>query len=720
MSNAFQHVPHTVQGHFLLNFYAAVHCLLCHLERLGQIADSGVVGYFERYPFLTGYLDELRKILPDGLAWEDGAGWWAGQIADWEDHVGSDLHLPLRSLADEVGLGFESRIALMIAGLVDEDSRFGTLFAHIQAPLPYRRPCLETVGQMMAPVIQSCGTDAWIVCRPLLQADLVEGVNRDEPRPEWILRVPAMLWDAIRGVVEPHPAPGYRMYLADVFPALDDLVMPSAFLERLRQMPILMTSKKVDALLLRGMRGSERLAILGAVSRALGRGVVEVQPLTIKEPGRERVKRPNLKHLGPLCTMARCMPVIVLDDLGPGEVTDLPQLNGYDGPVGVIVGFEGGLQGPLIEKALTLAVPLPQHEQRLRLWRRALVGRSSKDLHEIASRFLLPGGHIRQVGSMAVAQAALDCREEVQVEDVRIACRMLNRQVLDTLAAYVETEGTWSRLVVGEATAAKLYELEQRCRHRERLLEHLGVAFGATVNRGVRALFTGPSGTGKTLAAKILASELGMDLYRVDLASVINKYIGETEKNLHRVLSRAEELDVILLLDEGDALLGNRTAVRSANDRYANLETNYLLQRLESYRGILVVTTNAGQYIDRAFQRRMDVVVGFVPPNVHERLAIWQLHLPQDHAVDGTYLEKVATLCVMTGGQIRNAALHATLLAVDDAAVFRSDGVVRQHHLMEAVRSEYRKAGALCPLNGNGRHRESCGDMERFLRALAT
>src|SRR5262249_44759311 len=122
----------------------------------------------------------------------------------------------------------------------------------------------------------------------------------------------------------------------------------------------------------------------------------------------------------------------------------------------------------------------------------------------------------------------------------------------------------------------------------------------------------------------------------------------ETEKNLHRVLSRAEELDVILLLDEGDALLGNRTEVKSSNDRYANLETNYLLQRLEHYQGIVVVTTNAGQNIDTAFQRRMDFVVPFVPPQAQERQAIWQLHLPVDHAVDAAYLEDIAVRCALT------------------------------------------------------------------------
>ena len=184
-----------------------------------------------------------------------------------------------------------------------------------------------------------------------------------------------------------------------------------------------------------------------------------------------------------------------------------------------------------------------------------------------------------------------------------------------------------------------------------------------------------------------------MDLYRVDLAAVVNKYIGETEKNLHRVLSTAEDLDVVLLLDEGDALLGTRTEVRSSNDRYANLETNYLLQRLENYQGIVLITTNAGENIDSAFQRRMDVVVNFVTPQAEERWHIWQLHLPEAHTVDQAALEQIAVRCTMTGGQIRNAAQLATLLALDSRA-----GVVSEAHLEQAVHSEYRKAGATSPL----------------------
>ena len=202
-----------------------------------------------------------------------------------------------------------------------------------------------------------------------------------------------------------------------------------------------------------------------------------------------------------------------------------------------------------------------------------------------------------------MARAALDGRATVTSEDVRQACRTLNRQTLDTLATRLECQGTWNDLVLTGNATEKLLELERRCRYREQLLSHLGPAFGpaANGNRGVRALLTGPSGTGKTLAARILSAELGKDLYRVDLAAVINKYIGETEKNLHRVLSIAESQDIVLLLDEGDSVMGSRTDIKSSNDRYANLETNYLLQRLETYQGVVLVTTNLGDNIDQAF-----------------------------------------------------------------------------------------------------------------------
>jgi len=224
----------------------------------------------------------------------------------------------------------------------------------------------------------------------------------------------------------------------------------------------------------------------------------------------------------------------------------------------------------------------------------------------------------------------------------------------------------------------------------------VGEVLARQLNVGVRALFSGASGTGKTLAASLLAAALQKDLYRLDLSTLVNKYIGETEKNLSRVFSLAEELDVILLLDEGDALLTQRTSVQSSNDRYANLETNYLLQRLEVFEGVLIITTNASERIDSAFKRRMDVTIDFRPPEATQRATIWQLHLPAAHAVRSQLLDDVSLRCELNGGQIRNAVLYASSLALDDG------GIVTSAHLEAAVQSEYRKLGSVCPLRSTG------------------
>jgi SpoVK/Ycf46/Vps4 family AAA+-type ATPase len=171
----------------------------------------------------------------------------------------------------------------------------------------------------------------------------------------------------------------------------------------------------------------------------------------------------------------------------------------------------------------------------------------------------------------------------------------------------------------------------------------------------------------------------------------VSKYIGETERNLERVFAASETLDVVLLLDEGDALLGNRTDVSTATDRYANLETNYLLQRLEAYDGVLIVTTNAADRIDRAFARRMDVTIDFALPDADTRFDLWQSHLPASHALSVRRLDEVALRCALSGGQIRNVALHASSLALERCVPLGDESLVA------ALRREYRNAGQGCP-----------------------
>jgi hypothetical protein len=693
MANAFSHIEHSAAGHFRLNFYAAVYHLVHALRRIGS--DSGVVldKTLQQHRFLARYLEQILPHIPDELSWEDILPWWQGEISTWESEATADL--PLAALSSGSRLGFTGRLALMIVALGEEDSRFGTLFEALQSPLASRRPSLELVGQLLKNGQADAEVDGWTICRDLLTAGLIEVTNPEAPRSEWTIKLPSSVWRILRGERGGELLPGCRLLAAESFPPIGDLILDDELLARLGRLPSLIDEGRIRSLVLKGMPGSDQLQVLGSVARALGRGLAVI-PGTAEKPGDgANSQRPSPPLLGPLCVMGRYLPVFTYD-LAPGETADVPALPGYAGPLGIVLGLEGGIGGATAQAALTVSLPLLSAEQRRRCWRQALHNHIGDDLDQLSDRFLLPAGHLRQAATMAIGHAALDERDNVEIRDVREACRGLNRQLLDTHAALLDGRGSWHDLVVSTATAVRLRDLELRCRHRERLLQHLGSAFDNNGNRGVRALFTGASGTGKTLAAKIIAAELGIDLYRVDLSAVVNKYIGETEKNLHQVLSRAEALDVILLLDEGDSLLGNRTEVKTANDRYANLETNYLLQRLESYQGIVIVTTNAAQHIDRAFQRRMDVVVSFVHPQPGERRAIWQLHLPQRHAIGGDFFDEVVQRCSLTGGQIRNAALHATLLAVDEGT-----GLVRELHLEAAIRGEYRKAGATCPLDGS-------------------
>jgi hypothetical protein len=693
MGAAFSDIERSPEGHFRLNFYAAVYHVVHALRALAQENGAPFERTLREHRFLARYLEQILPRIPDGLSWRQTLDWWRSEVSAWEEE--SAAALPLVDLARDGDVGFVGRLALMIAALGEEDSRFGALFEALQSPSPSRRPSLELIGRILKHVQADAGEDGWTVCRDLMARGLVEIAAPEAPRSEWTLRLPSVIWRMMRGERSGDLLPGCRLMGAESFPTIGELIVDSELLVRLERLPALIRGGRIRTLVVKGMPGSDQLQVMGAVARALGRGLAILAGAPAR-PGDADRRRAGPPQLGTLCVMGRYLPVLVYD-LAPGETADVPAIPGYSGPLGVVLGLEGGIGGATTEAALTINLPPLTAEQRQRCWRLALHNHIGADLAELGERFLLPAGHLRQAAAMAIGHAAIDQRDVVDVRDIREACRALNRQMLDTHAALLDGGGSWADLVVSATTADRLRDLELRCRHRERLLRHLGGAFRANSNRGVRALFIGASGAGKTLAAKIIAAELGIDLYRVDLSAVVNKYIGETEKNLHQILSRAEALDVILLLDEGDSLLGARTDIKTANDRYANLETNYLLQRLETYQGIVIVTTNVAQHIDRAFQRRMDAVVAFVHPQAEERRAIWRLHLPAAHAVDRDFFDEVVRRCALTGGQIRNAALHATLLSVDQGL-----GLVSATHLEAAIRSEYRKAGATCPLDGGG------------------
>jgi hypothetical protein len=332
-----------------------------------------------------------------------------------------------------------------------------------------------------------------------------------------------------------------------------------------------------------------------------------------------------------------------------------------------------------------LEVNKPETGERLRLWRETLgqlAFPSNGEIEGLVSQFDLGAEQILAAGVQALADSA---DEQQCMRRLWQTCRIGARGHLDDLAQRLEPMATWSDLVLPPALLEILQEIAAQVRQRLRVYETWGFASKGTRGLGISALFAGASGTGKTMAAEVLAAEVGLDLYRIDLSQVVSKYIGETEKNLRRVFDAAEAGGAVLLFDEADALFGKRSEVKDSHDRYANVEISYLLQRMESYRGLAILTTNMKNALDAAFLRRLRFIVQFPFPNSAQRAQIWQHVYPKDVPVENLDVEKLSRLNV-AGGSIRNIALHAAFLAAE------SDEPVRMGHLLRAARSEYAKS----------------------------
>ena len=310
------------------------------------------------------------------------------------------------------------------------------------------------------------------------------------------------------------------------------------------------------------------------------------------------------------------------------------------------------------------------------------------DLAGAVATYRLGGDRIRRAANSALDLAALD-DTDLTAEHLRLAVRQQSASGLERHARRIRPDVGWQDLVLPEAPLEHLHELAQRARHREQVLGDWRLSAGGGRGRGVLAMFAGESGTGKTLSAEVIAADLGLDLYVVQLSSVVDKYVGETEKNLERIFTEADRTDAVLLFDEADAVFGKRSEVKDAHDRYANLESAYLLQRLEAFSGIAVLTTNLRANVDDAFTRRLDLVVDFPFPEEEQRLALWRHSLAHVPCADDIDPAPCARDFELAGGSIRSAVVTAAY-----AAATRG-GPVTSEDLLTGARREYRKAGRL-------------------------
>jgi hypothetical protein len=561
---------------------------------------------------------------------------------------------PLPRLAAGLALSQGELFLLGLAVACERHRGVALAIACLQAPAAASRPSVHLALELAQALFPAAPADALdLAAGGLVDAGLLT-LDGEDALPQRLLAVRLPLW---RALLHGRAAwPGGR-----ALAATDSVGLPPASLARAAQA---LASDEAGGLVIRGPPGSGRAAVAAALADALGLAAIEV-PLAVLRDDR---------GFATACRAAHWLPVLRLPPEAGEAVTVGDAL-----PVVVLAGTQGAVQG---DRLIELRLAPPALPDRVRLWHAALGGRPHRiDPATLAAAVLYPAA-IEAVAAAALVRAESEDRPADNA-DLAAARLALAPGGLNRLAHPVTRRVGPEALVTGAALAEDLAALIARCRRRETVWDGLGPSLSASSTRGVRALFAGESGTGKTMAAAYVATALGAPLFRCDLAAVMNKYIGESEKNLGSLLDHAEAADVVLLFDEADALFGRRTEGSETGERYANMLTNYLLTRLEAHDGIVILTANAKARIDPAFWRRLDQVIDFPQPGYAERLALWRSHLGARAPAEAV-LERLAAYCDLAGGGIRNAVLAAATTAEET-------GPIPLHHLTAALTREYTK-----------------------------
>jgi ATPase family associated with various cellular activities (AAA) len=446
---------------------------------------------------------------------------------------------------------------------------------------------------------------------------------------------------------------------------------------------------------LHGPAGAGKLALARRTSHRLGLALVSLDAGGLTGPDAELLLRlafrEGMLH-GAALHLARA-DALLRDEARPLLAALAAAIEDYRRLV-FLTGESDWTGGDAGVGAHSVAVPLPDLSGSITIWRHSLT-RHTEDAArwaaDLASRYQLPSARVQAAVRLADNQRLMEPEPRaLTLADLSAACRQQSSQTLGQVAFKVRRRCGWDDLVLPPDRIAQLRDICDQVRHRHQVM--YGWEFSAKLSHGtgLSVLFSGPPGTGKTIAAEVLANDLDVDLYKVDLSGVVSKYVGETEKNLSRIFAEARSSNAILFFDEADALFGKRTEVSDAHDRYANIETSYLLQKMEEYEGIVVLATNLRQNIDDAFTRRIRFIVEFPFPEADDRRRIWQtLFPPAAPLAADVDLARLAKELPVTGANIRNIVLNAAFLAAADG------GSIGRSHILRGARQEFEKIGKL-------------------------
>lgn len=597
--------------------------------------------------------------------------------------------LPLQHAVRAFDLEPAEYDTLLLAVAVECDARVGRLVAYLNDHAGHTRPTLGLAASLSRHTGAAPTTVVELVSRPIVTDGLIE-IEGDGPLPGVTFRIARSLlprltdrpWaDAPEGPAYTAPEPG----------RLPALVLDVALRERLTTWVDAVRHDHDGALmLLHGAPGSGRRTLARALASALGIGLVEMDLSAGLAPERLREVRRDARWYDAAA-------FVKIDDpanaAAPGLLWQL--LAPVRRPVFVAIPTAAldAATAAAPRDPIVIEVPEPDGPLRVAIWRALLprgVEIADADVERLAARFRFNPGHIARAVGRARADLALQPAgaRHLDADRLQRAARDVGSAAMGPLAQKLPLPYRPEELIVPAAVRAELDLSVAWVQHQPMVLDRWRFADRLPTGRGLTALFAGEPGTGKTMAAQILARVLGLDLFRVDLSRVMNKYIGETEKQLARLFDEAHAAGAILLLDEGEVLIGKRSEVRDAHDRYANVEIAYLLQRMEQHDGVTVLTTNRMRDIDEAFIRRFHVIIDFPMPDAADRLRIWSGMLPAAAARDADVdLGQLARRFELSGGEIKNAALAAAYVAAAEGTS------IHMRHLVQAVRREMRKNG---------------------------
>ncbi|MDQ3337165.1 MAG: ATP-binding protein [Myxococcota bacterium] len=594
---------------------------------------------------------------------------WSGIAPAIPAHAVAPMQPVTFELAQRMALTKTEQWMLAAALSQDLDGRFVGVWQLLGGRVDIVRPRVSELYQLASPaeqaeVLSILDPQSWLRATGLVQLATSEHLLA-QPVVGSIAALGAELEAATLGVVvEPLCATS----VPTVSRTARDIPLEGHGIPRRRQ------HEPHALLVIEGPAGSGRRFHARACARDIGLGTATV---TVADAQAHVQVRALLR----VAICERVVPVLEL----AGNIDPAPLLalfRDYAGPLVLIAETTPALPDVWLTQRIVLH--RPDVALRRTLWTRALgVADGSDEIADLARRFPL--------GCSAISRAADKARHRTGDPPTLLALADAAREELETTSTLVErvrSERRLDDLIASPTTIALIKEVIAFARYRHVVFDDWG--FGQRASGGLKVLFSGPPGTGKTMSAEIIAAELDLDLFRIDLSNVVSKWVGETEKNLKAVFDQADANGGVLLFDEADALFGKRTSnVSSSNDRHANMEINYLLQRMEAFDGVCLLTTNIESGIDEAFKRRLNFRVRFEAPDANERARLWRLMIPPQAPRGTLDFAEVAEEFELTGGNIRNAAIRAAVLAAHDGVPLGT------HHLLEAATREYGELGRI-------------------------